>query len=175
LLYDLVKASVIRLAYAMAWDLAETKVAAVALSPGFLRSEHVLEVKGVSEANWRDAVAADPSFEQSETPFFVGRAVAALAADPDVRRKSGLALFVSDLADEYGFTDVDGRVPRFWPAIEAWLDRELAKDQPLSGQARWIASARYAQTHRSPERRVRAERLAAGLGFADLPAGLAPS
>ena len=90
LFYDLAKNAVIRLAYAMAGDLHAHRVTALAVTPGFLRSEHVLDHFGVTEANWRDAIEKDPYFAESETPCYVGRAVAALAADPDVgRRRAG--------------------------------------------------------------------------------------
>jgi NAD(P)-dependent dehydrogenase (short-subunit alcohol dehydrogenase family) len=111
LFYDLVKASVIRLAVAQAEDLRPFNVAAVALSPGFLRSEAMLEHFGVTESNWRDAIAKDPNFAISETPHFIGRAVVALASDPDIMSKSGKALATWNLAREYGFTDIDGSQP----------------------------------------------------------------
>jgi NAD(P)-dependent dehydrogenase (short-subunit alcohol dehydrogenase family) len=111
LFYDLVKTSVIRLAVAMAADLKPYDVTAVALTPGFLRSEAMLEHFGVTEANWRDGAQREPHFIASETPFFVGRAVAALAADSDVHRRSGQALSSWALAHEYGYTDVDGARP----------------------------------------------------------------
>jgi NAD(P)-dependent dehydrogenase (short-subunit alcohol dehydrogenase family) len=111
LFYDLAKHSVIRLARAQAEELADHGVTAVALTPGFMRSEAVLDHFGVTEENWRDAVAKDPHFAASETPRFVGRAVAALAGDADVSRWSGQALSSWGLAREYGFTDVDGTRP----------------------------------------------------------------
>ena len=173
-LHDLVKSSVNRLAYGMAWDLAATRLAAVAISPGFLRSEAMLEKFGVTEATWRDAVADHPDFEYSETPRFVGRAVAALAADPRVRRKSGLSLFVGDLADEYGFNDVDGSRPHFMRSLEAWLDGALAGDGELSKRAQELGSIRYQHIHNSPRHAARARRYAARLGFERLGAGLLP-
>jgi NAD(P)-dependent dehydrogenase (short-subunit alcohol dehydrogenase family) len=175
IVYDLVKASVIRFAYAMAWDLVETGVTALAITPGFLRSEHVLDSFGVGEANWRDALAQDPFFEESETPFFIGRAIAALAADPDLHAKSGGVYHVADLADEYGFTDVDGRVPRFWGAIDAWLAQESARGAPLSRQERFLSQARYVQIHRMPIHCDRARALAARLELEGLPQPLRPS
>ena len=111
LFYDLVKASVIRLARAQAEELAPHGVVALAITPGFLRSEAMLEHFGVTEETWRDGVATDPHFALSETPRYVGRAVAALAADPDVGRVRGRALASWGLAREYGFTDVDGSRP----------------------------------------------------------------
>src|SRR5690606_28786886 len=89
LFYDLAKASVIRLALGMAEELRPHGVTALALTPGFLRSEAMLDRFGVTGANWQDGAKVDPHFIASETPYFVGRAVAALAADPDVSRRSG--------------------------------------------------------------------------------------
>ena len=111
LFYDLAKASAIRLALAYAEDLRPHGVAAVALTPGFLRSEAVLDHFGVTEANWHEAIARDRHFAASETPAYVGRAVVALASDPGVLEKTGQALTSWDLAREYGFTDVDGTQP----------------------------------------------------------------
>ncbi len=124
LFYDLAKNAVIRLAYAMAADLHAHRVAAVAITPGMMRSEAVLDHCGVTEENWRDAVEQDPYFAESETPCYVGRAVAALAADPDVGSRSG-GLFSSwGLAKEYGFTDVDGRQPD-WGSFFSQKVREI--------------------------------------------------
>ncbi|MFI6150279.1 SDR family oxidoreductase [Streptomyces sp. NPDC051109] len=111
--YDLAKSAVIRLAVAQAAELKAHDIAAVAITPGFLRSEAMLEHFGVTEANWRDGVAKDPNFAHSETPAYLGRAVAALAADPDIMAKSGRALATWDLYKEYGFTDTDGTQPDF--------------------------------------------------------------
>jgi NAD(P)-dependent dehydrogenase (short-subunit alcohol dehydrogenase family) len=113
LFYDLAKASAIRLALAMAEDLRPHNVAALALTPGFLRSEAMLDLFGVTEANWRDGAKRDPHFIASETPYYIGRAVAALAADPDVMEKSGSALSSWRTAKEYGFTDMDGSRPNW--------------------------------------------------------------
>src|SRR6266850_160924 len=123
LFYDLVKVNVSRLAYAVAEELAPHGVAAVAVTPGFMRTEMMLEHFGVTEANWRDGAKKDPNFIASETPFFVGRAVAALAADPDVQKKSGGLYSAWGLAKEYGFTDVDGSRPDIGAQIdfEAYL------------------------------------------------------
>jgi NAD(P)-dependent dehydrogenase (short-subunit alcohol dehydrogenase family) len=112
--YDLAKTSVIRLAWAHAQELHEHGGTAVALTPGWMRSELMLEHHGVSESNWRDATERTPHFCISETPMFVGRAVAALAADPEVSRWSGQSLSSGGLAQEYGFTDVDGTRPDCW-------------------------------------------------------------
>jgi NAD(P)-dependent dehydrogenase (short-subunit alcohol dehydrogenase family) len=111
LFYDLAKASAIRLAVAQASELAPHGVAAVSLTPGFLRSEAMLDHFGVDEGNWRDAVAQDPHFALSETPAYVGRAAAALAADPDAMRWNGQALSSWGLAREYGVRDGDGSQP----------------------------------------------------------------
>ncbi len=119
--YDLVKTAVNRLAFATAAELRPHGVTALAVTPGFLRSEAVLEVFGVGEATWRDGIARDPHFAASETPHFVGRAVAALAADPLVAARSGQVLTSWDLAEEYGFTDVDGRRPHWGRHIAAHL------------------------------------------------------
>jgi NAD(P)-dependent dehydrogenase (short-subunit alcohol dehydrogenase family) len=111
--YDLVKIAVTRLAYGLAQDLRPFKVTALAVTPGFLRSEAMLEHFGVTEANWQDGAAREPHFIASETPYFVGRAVAALAADPHVASKSGGVYASWTLMDAYGFSDVDGRKPHW--------------------------------------------------------------
>jgi NAD(P)-dependent dehydrogenase (short-subunit alcohol dehydrogenase family) len=113
--YDLAKWAVIRLAFAQGHELAPHGCTAVALTPGWLRSEMMLEHFGVTEENWRDGAATNPHFAAiSETPRFVGRAVAALAADPDVQRRNGGSFSSGELAREYGFTDVDGSQPDAW-------------------------------------------------------------
>jgi len=111
--YDLVKISVIRLAFAMARELRKRDIVSVALTPGFLRSEAVLEHFGVSEANWKEGGKKDPNFLASESPRYVGRAVVALAADPKVKKKSGRVFSSWALAREYGFTDLDGTRPHW--------------------------------------------------------------
>jgi NAD(P)-dependent dehydrogenase (short-subunit alcohol dehydrogenase family) len=113
LFYDLVKISVIRLAMSMAYELRKTAITALAVTPGFLRSEAMLDNFGVNEDNWRDGGKKDPNFLHSETPLYVGRAVAALAADPNVKKKSGQVFSSWDLSDEYGFTDADGSRPHW--------------------------------------------------------------
>ena len=120
LFYDLAKINAIRLAYAMSCEFRDLGLTAVALTPGFLRSEMMLEHFGVTEDTWRDGIKKDEHFAHSETPFFVGRAVAALAADPEVKRKSGQALTSWALAKEYGFVDQDGTQPD----IGGHFDRE---------------------------------------------------
>ncbi|MFJ7777721.1 SDR family oxidoreductase [Streptomyces yangpuensis] len=111
--YDLAKSAVIRLAFAQSAELKPHGVAAVAITPGFLRSEAMLDHFGVTEADWRDGVAQDPNFAHSESPAYLGRAVAALAADPQVMSKTGRALATWGLYEEYGFTDADGTRPDF--------------------------------------------------------------
>ena len=113
--YDLAKMAAIRLAFAQGKDLEPHGCAAVALTPGWLRSEMMLENFRVTEENWRDAAAVQPHFAAiSESPRFVGRAVAALAGDPDVARRSGGSFSSGGLAQDYGFTDVDGSQPDCW-------------------------------------------------------------
>jgi NAD(P)-dependent dehydrogenase (short-subunit alcohol dehydrogenase family) len=114
LFYDLAKTSVIRLAWAQARELAPHRCTAVALTPGWLRSEMMLDLFGVGESNWLDATAIQPHFAISETPRYVGRAVAYLAADPNVARWNGKSLSSGGLAKEYGFTDLDGSQPDAW-------------------------------------------------------------
>lgn len=130
--YDLCKTSVIRLAYAMSVELkqAGSPVTALALTPGFLRSEHVLEVFGVTEDNWPDAIEKDHGFAASETPLFVGRAIVALATDPDVGAKAGGVYSSWTLAREYGFTDADGRQPHWDEHLDAWVAEILDRDAP---------------------------------------------
>ena len=115
--YDFVKTNVIRMAFALGHELRKSRIAAVAITPGFLRSESMLDIMGVTEENWRDAARKRPEWIESETPTFVGRGVAALAADPKKMAKSGRVFNSVELAREYGFTDVDGRVPRIWEYI----------------------------------------------------------
>jgi NAD(P)-dependent dehydrogenase (short-subunit alcohol dehydrogenase family) len=127
LYYDLAKSDVVRLAQGEARELRGSGVTVVCLSPGFLRSEAVLETFGVEEANWRDAVSEDKDtnaghFGASETPRYSGRAVVALATDSEVARHHGQALTTGALARDYGFRDVDGGQPDFWAYLQAFLD-----------------------------------------------------
>ena len=112
--YDLAKVSVNRLAFVWSKEIAEHGGTAVALTPGWLRSEMMLDAYGVTEQNWRDATADQPHFAISETPAYVGRAVAALAADPDRARWNGRSTSSGELARVYGFTDLDGSRPDAW-------------------------------------------------------------
>jgi NAD(P)-dependent dehydrogenase (short-subunit alcohol dehydrogenase family) len=123
--YDLVKNGVIRIASAMNEELKAKGVTALAVTPGFLRSEAMLDLFGVTEANWREGAKKDPNFVASETPLFVGRAVAALASDAEVAKKGGRVWASWALSDEYGSTDADGSRPhwgRHWKATygDAW-------------------------------------------------------
>lgn len=111
LFYDVAKHTVIRLARAQAAELRPYGVAAVALTPGFLRSEAMLDGFGVTESTWRDAIAKDEHFAFSETPTFIGRAVVALATDPSIMARTGQSLATWTLAREYGFVDEDGSRP----------------------------------------------------------------
>jgi NAD(P)-dependent dehydrogenase (short-subunit alcohol dehydrogenase family) len=112
--YDLAKSAVNRMAFALAHELRPHGATAVALTPGWLRSEAMLDAYRVTEANWQDATKVQPHFAISETPAFVGRAVTALAQDPDVARWNGQSLSSGQLARVYGFTDLDGSQPDAW-------------------------------------------------------------
>jgi NAD(P)-dependent dehydrogenase (short-subunit alcohol dehydrogenase family) len=123
--YDLAKASILRLAWSLAQELAPHGGTAVALTPGWLRSELMLDLYEVTEANWRDATGREPHFVISESPRYVGRAVAALAADPDVARWNGTSLSSGQLAQVYGFTDLDGSQPDCWRYVREVQDPGL--------------------------------------------------
>jgi len=174
MLYDLIKAAVLRLGYAMAWDLKGTGVTALSLSPGFLRSEVVLESFGVSEANWREAIPRDPLFAESETPFLIGRGIAALAADPDVGRLAGAALASEDLVDLYGLEDVDGRTPHVYRHFDVLAARFALTEGPLDDYGSFFAWAAYLRSHRDPAKADLAAGLAAKLGWTGLGAGQKP-
>jgi NAD(P)-dependent dehydrogenase (short-subunit alcohol dehydrogenase family) len=124
--YDLVKVSVQRMALAQSVELRPHGGTAVALTPGWLRSEAMLSAFGVTEENWRDATDKQPHFVISESPTFVGRAAAALAADPDVARWNGQSLSSGQLAKVYDFTDVDGSRPDAW----RYIDEVESKNKP---------------------------------------------
>jgi NAD(P)-dependent dehydrogenase (short-subunit alcohol dehydrogenase family) len=115
--YDVAKGAVGRMAFALAHELDQYDATAVLLTPGWLRSEAMLDGFGVTEANWRDATERMPHFAISESPSYVGRAVAALASDPDVRRWNGKSTSSGELAQLYGFTDLDGSRPDAWRYI----------------------------------------------------------
>ncbi|MFI5841161.1 SDR family oxidoreductase [Catenuloplanes sp. NPDC051500] len=112
--YDLAKTSVLRMAFAQAQEIGPLGATAVALTPGWMRSEIMLDHFNTAEGTWRDALASEPHFAISETPRFTGRAVAALAADPDRARWNGRSLSSGGLAQVYGFTDLDGSRPDAW-------------------------------------------------------------
>ncbi len=114
-LYDTAKAAVNRLAFGMAQDLRAHGIAALALAPGFMRTEKVLAAFGATEQNWQTF----ERLQHTESPFYVGRAVAALAADPAIMDRTGHVLMVGDLARVYGFTDIDGRQPPAFKIDEA--------------------------------------------------------
>ncbi|MEU8523151.1 SDR family oxidoreductase [Streptomyces sp. NBC_01216] len=120
--YDLTKNAPIRMAFALAHDLKDVGGTAVCVTPGWLRSEQMLAAFGVTEENWRDAIGKVPGFEVAESPVYIGRAVVALAADPDRSRWNGRSLDSGRLAKEYGFTDADGSQPDAWGFM-------LAKEQ----------------------------------------------
>ena len=124
--YDLAKTSVTRMAWALAQELGPHEGTAVALTPGWMRSEAMLEHHGVTEASWRDATQRTPHFCISESPRYVGRAVAALAADPDASRWKGQSLSSGQLAQVYGFTDLDGTRPDCWRYMVEVVEREGA-------------------------------------------------
>jgi NAD(P)-dependent dehydrogenase (short-subunit alcohol dehydrogenase family) len=134
-IYYLVKMSAIRLAFAMASELRRHAITALAVTPGFLRSEAMLEAFGVTEANWREGAAKDPHFIASETPFYVGRAVAALAADPQVASKAGRVFSSWELAREYGFKDEDGRQPDWG----RYFQETFGRPYPVADQAAYAS------------------------------------
>jgi NAD(P)-dependent dehydrogenase (short-subunit alcohol dehydrogenase family) len=132
LFYDLVKTSVARLAYSQAHELRPHKITALAVTPGFLRSEEMLDHFGVKEANWRDGAKVEKDFIASETPYFVGRAVAALCADPNVFEKTGGTYSSWQLSDEYGFIDMDGRSPHWGNYFREIYGYESGLEKPLT-------------------------------------------
>ena len=101
------------MAFSLSQELKERDVTALAVTPGFLRSEWMLDHFGVTDANWRDATTKVKEFIASETPLFVGRCIAALAADANVSQKNGRVFASWDLAEEYGINDADGTRPHF--------------------------------------------------------------
>jgi NAD(P)-dependent dehydrogenase (short-subunit alcohol dehydrogenase family) len=114
LFYNLAKSSVIRMAKSLAHELSPYQCTAIAVTPGWMRSEIMLDHFGVKEENWRDATVKEPHFIISESPRFVGRAVAALAGDPEAARWNGHSVSSGQLAQVYGFYDLDGSQPDFW-------------------------------------------------------------
>ena len=150
--FDLFEIVLKRIAFAVAEEGASKGIAAVAITPGFLRTEAILEQYGVTEESWRDAAAKNEEarrygFGDSETPCFIGRGVAALAADPDVARLSGGIYRSIGLAREYGFTDVDGRTPDIWPEAEKAAAAMFGRRAPSPVQ--WTLSPGGRRTSRS--------------------------
>lgn len=139
--FDLMEALLKRLVFALASDLGKQGVTAVAVGPGFMRTEAILEGFGVTETNWRDALenpqAAAMEWGGSETPRFVGRAVAALAADPNVARKNGGIFTTRSLSEEYGFTDVDGTRPDYALIDAAYEEAKRTFLAPMVEAARF--------------------------------------
>ncbi|SFE51772.1 NAD(P)-dependent dehydrogenase, short-chain alcohol dehydrogenase family [Paenibacillus catalpae] len=129
--YDMAKTSIIRMAWALAQEVKPYECAAVSLTPGWLRSEIMLEHFKVTEENWQHAASEEPHFLISESPRYVGRAVAALAGDPDVTRWNGQSLSSGQLAQVYGFTDVDGSRPNCMPYLVEVM--EAGKPADVSG------------------------------------------
>ena len=159
LFYDLVKVTTIRLAYAMAEELHPHGVASLALTPGFMRTEWMLDHFGATEENWREVAETNPEakgygFIASETPCFVGRAVAALAADPRVMEKSGGSYASWNLAEEYGFTDVDGSTPNCMRYFKEHFPQFTSAQTKTGFQWKLEREERPAKT----ERRARAKR-----------------
>jgi NAD(P)-dependent dehydrogenase (short-subunit alcohol dehydrogenase family) len=126
--YDLVKANVGRIVIGLTHELRDHPVTAVGVTPGWLRSEGMLDHFGVTEETWRDALEKVPGFAISESPTYVARGLAALAADPDPSRFAGRILTARHLADEYGVTDVDGSRPDCWGYIDRYgIDEQSGK------------------------------------------------
>ena len=164
-LSGLVKSAFTLFAYRMALELRKHRVAAIAITPGFLRSEIMLDAFGVTEQNWRDAGKKDKNFLESESPLFIGRAVAALAQDPNVLARSGDLTSSWELAREYGFTDADGQ-PRDWgkhfeeiapsipmfkegmPRLIDWLDQISSRAERCLGKP--VGTARSTAARSSP-------------------------
>lgn len=128
LFYDLAKTSVIRMAESLAHEIAPYQGSALSVSPGWMRSEIMLEEYGVTEANWRDALVQEPHFIISETPRFIGRGIAALASDPDAARWNGQSTSSGELAKVYGITDLDGSRPDAWRYIVEVQDADKPAD-----------------------------------------------
>lgn len=141
--YDLVKMSIIRMAFNLGQELAPRGATAIAVTPGFLRSEQMLEAFGVTEANWRDAVTKVPDFVESETPLFVGRCVAALATEPDIARRNGRVYASWDLAREHDIVDADGRRPHWAEHFARAYGRPFRRADDQAYEA-WEKDSAYA-------------------------------
>jgi len=151
---DQMEISLKRLAYGMAQELAPKRVAAVAITPGFMRTEAILEGFGATEATWREAAEHNAQAKQfgfiaSETPCFVGRGVAALAADPNVMRKSGGIYSSWALSEEYGFTDLDGRRPNMGAYLREHHPNLVGGKPPTGVQ--WALVSAPAKGSRQPD------------------------
>jgi NAD(P)-dependent dehydrogenase (short-subunit alcohol dehydrogenase family) len=154
---------VIWLAFGLATELARDGITALALTPGFLRSEAMLDGFEVREENWRDAIPKARGFEESETPCYVGRAVAALAADPKVHAKTGQVMASWTLAKEYGFRDVDGRQPDWGAYVEKTVHDILDRGNPTDGGDRSWVTSWHIQLKDDPRFRELIERIEAVL------------
>jgi NAD(P)-dependent dehydrogenase (short-subunit alcohol dehydrogenase family) len=162
LFYDLSKMGSIRLAYAMAADLRDRPgITSLAVSPGFLRSEYMLDHFGVTEANWREAIEKDRHFAHSETPLYVGRAVTALASDPNVHDKHGRVFGSWTLAKEYGFTDADGSRPDWGAYFDSVIAGILERGRFEAPDEHFLLLVRYYQHHLDPRREDETKRIAA--------------
>ena len=135
--HGVVKAALAQLAFRLAWELGDHGVAAFAATPGFLRSETMLERFGVTEESWRDGAAKDPHFAESESPLFLGRALAALAADPSAIERSGELTSSWELARRYGVDDVDGRRPNWGRHFERIATGLPTFERGLAQLVRW--------------------------------------
>lgn len=153
--FDMCETALKRLAYALAVELAPHGVSAVALTPGFMRTEAILEGFGATEENWREVAETNPQargygFAGSETPCFVGRAVAALAADPNLRAKSGGLYSSGGLSEEYGFTDVDGARPHAGRYFAEHFPHIFKRSHPLDLD--WTIAQRPAEQRKKGDR-----------------------
>jgi NAD(P)-dependent dehydrogenase (short-subunit alcohol dehydrogenase family) len=154
--------SVLRLAYAMSVELADTSITAVAVTPGFLRSEAVLDHFGVTEDTWRDAIEQDPHFAHSETPLLVGRTIAALAADPEARVFAGQVLASWELSRHYDIRDVDGARPHWNEHLDAAIEEILKSASPSSDDI-FLLTVRKPQLDFDDSRREQRARIEAFL------------
>ncbi|MEM7248193.1 MAG: SDR family oxidoreductase [Acidobacteriota bacterium] len=161
LFYDLVKVGVIRIAYDMSRELEGRNITALAVTPGFLRSEAVLAHFGVTAESWREAIEKDRHFAASESPAYVGRAIAALAADPDVGAKAGQVWASWTLAEEYGFQDVDGSQPDWGSHIDAAVETLLEGGVPIPADQRYVLEMRCHQVALDPTKTEQLARMKA--------------
>jgi NAD(P)-dependent dehydrogenase (short-subunit alcohol dehydrogenase family) len=147
-MHDLVKFTLMRLAFVLSEELLEHRVAVLAVTPGYLRSESMLEHFGVTEDNWRDGGKKDPNFLESETPLFVGRCVAALAADPKAFERSGETTSSWELGQQYGIADADGRRPDLGVLLEKVVPASRSYREAMRRALRWQERiARHAERY----------------------------